>query len=73
MLEHLWSTPVLHEESPFTMDQLEELIHQVSTTLKREVQVLLKSGASPDHPVKISCRESAYLKCLAMRVIDKNS
>lgn len=54
-----------------TMDQLEELIHQVSTTLKREVQVLLKSGASPDHPVKISCRESAYLKCLVMRVIDK--
>jgi len=25
MIEHLWSTPVLHEASPFTADQINEL------------------------------------------------
>lgn len=54
-----------------TLDQLEELVQQVSTSLKKEVQILLKSGAAPDHPVEITCRESAYLKCLVMRVLDK--
>ncbi len=56
-----------------TLEQLEELVQQVSTSLKKEVQIVLKSGAAPDHPVEITCRESAYLKCLVMRVLDKSA
>jgi len=56
-----------------TMEQLEELVQQVSTSLKKEVQIVLKSGAAPDHPVEITCRESAYLKCLVMRVLDRSA
>ncbi len=55
-----------------TMEQLEEIVQQVSTSLKREVQILSRTGAAPDHPVSITCRESGYLKCLIMRVLDKS-
>jgi 23S rRNA (cytosine1962-C5)-methyltransferase len=54
------------------MEQLEEIVQQVSTTLKREVQLLSRTGAAPDHPISITCRESGYLKCLIMRVLDKS-
>jgi 23S rRNA (cytosine1962-C5)-methyltransferase len=54
------------------MEQLEEIVQQVATTLKREVQLLSRTGAAPDHPVSITCRESGYLKCLIMRVLDKS-
>jgi len=54
-----------------SMEQLEDLLQQVSTTFKREVQIIRKSGAAPDHPVEITCRESSYLKCLVLRVLDR--
>ncbi len=54
-----------------TMEQLEEIVHQVASTLKREVQILGRTGAAPDHPISITCPESGYLKCLTMRVLDK--
>lgn len=36
---------------------------------QREVQVLAQTGASPDHPVLLSCPETQYLKCLLCRVL----
>lgn len=35
----------------------------------RPVQVLEQRGASPDHPVAVSCPESEYLKCFICRVV----
>lgn len=54
------------------MEQLEEIVQQVATTHKREAQILSRTGAAPDHPISITCRESGYLKCLVMRVLDKS-
>lgn len=53
------------------MEQIEEIVHQVATTLKRDVQILGRTGAAPDHPISVTCPESGYLKCLTMRVLDK--
>lgn len=36
--------------------------------LKRGLQILDVRGASPDHPVLISCPETAYLKCVIARI-----
>jgi len=35
----------------------------------RAVQVLAQTGASPDHPVLLSCPETHYLKCVLCRVL----
>lgn len=35
----------------------------------RDLQVLDYTGASPDHPVLMSCPETQYLKCLICRVL----
>ena len=51
-----------------TMDQLEEVISQVSVKSRRDVQILERRGSAADHPVSASCREGAYLKCLITRV-----
>jgi 23S rRNA (cytosine1962-C5)-methyltransferase len=51
-----------------TMGMLEELLAQLAAEEKREIQVLERRGASPDHPVSVSCLESSYLKCLVTRV-----
>lgn len=40
----------------------------VSQRTGREIQVLAHTGATPDHPVRLSCPESDYLKCLICRV-----
>ena len=50
------------------MADLEDLIAQVATEARRDVQILQRRGPSADHPVAISCRESGYLKCLISRV-----
>lgn len=36
---------------------------------QREVQVLAQTGASPDHPILLSCLETQYLKCVLCRVL----
>ncbi len=36
----------------------------------RSVQMLQRRGASPDHPVRTSCLENEYLKCIVARVTD---
>jgi 23S rRNA (cytosine1962-C5)-methyltransferase len=51
-----------------TLDMLEDLIAQVAIDAKRDLQILERRGPSPDHPVSVTCRESAYLKCVISRV-----
>jgi 23S rRNA (cytosine1962-C5)-methyltransferase len=50
-------------------DMLEELLAQVAAEARRDVQVLQRRGAAPDHPVSVACLESHYLKCLIARAI----
>jgi 23S rRNA (cytosine1962-C5)-methyltransferase len=49
-------------------DMLEDLLAQLAAEEKREIQILERRGAAPDHPVAVSCLESHYLKCLVTRV-----
>jgi 23S rRNA (cytosine1962-C5)-methyltransferase len=49
-------------------EMLEDLIAQVATDARRDLQILERRGPSPDHPVAVSCRESTYLKCVISRV-----
>jgi 23S rRNA (cytosine1962-C5)-methyltransferase len=51
-----------------TVDLLEESLAQLAAQEKRDVQVLQRRGAAPDHPVSVACLESRYLKCLVTRV-----
>lgn len=51
------------------MTDLEELIAQVAVEAKRDLQLLERRGASPDHPVAVTCRETGYLKCIISRVL----
>jgi len=52
-----------------TFDMLEEQMAQVSAKENREIQILERRGQAPDHPISVSCLESAYLKCLIARVV----
>jgi 23S rRNA (cytosine1962-C5)-methyltransferase len=47
---------------------LEDLLARLAVEQKRDVQVLQRRGAAPDHPVAVTCLESHYLKCLIARV-----
>jgi 23S rRNA (cytosine1962-C5)-methyltransferase len=51
------------------MTDLEELIAQVAVGAKRDVQLMERRGASADHPVAVTCRETGYLKCVISRVL----
>ncbi len=51
-----------------TPEMLTELVAQVAGEEKRDVQILGRRGAAPDHPVAASCLETAYLKCFILRV-----
>lgn len=51
-----------------TPDMLTELVSQVAGEERRDVQILERRGAAPDHPVAASCLETAYLKCFPLRV-----
>ncbi len=51
-----------------TSEMLEDLIAQVTIDAKRDLQILERRGPSPDHPVSVTARESAYLKCVISRV-----
>jgi 23S rRNA (cytosine1962-C5)-methyltransferase len=52
-----------------SMNMLEELLAQIATEGRREVQILEPRGQSPDHPVLATCPETNYLKCLICRVV----
>jgi 23S rRNA (cytosine1962-C5)-methyltransferase len=47
---------------------LTELIALVTGEERRDIQILERRGAAPDHPVAASCLETAYLKCFLLRV-----
>lgn len=49
-------------------EQLTELVSQVASDERRDVQILDRRGAAPDHPVAASCLETSYLKCFVLRV-----
>ena len=53
-----------HRTKKAEEDMTEEELQQ----LKRDVQILSRSGAAADHPVSAACLESGYLKCLVTRV-----
>ncbi len=56
-----------------TWEMLETLVEQVGAEERRNIRILQKRGPSPDHPIAASCRESAYLKCLILRLGDIES
>jgi 23S rRNA (cytosine1962-C5)-methyltransferase len=45
-----------------------DMLLGVAQQTGRDIQVLEQRGASPDHPVSATCRESEYLKCFVCRV-----
>ncbi|WP_439625483.1 class I SAM-dependent rRNA methyltransferase [Gemmata sp.] len=49
------------------MTDLEDLIAQVASEARRDLQILERRGPAADHPVAASCRESGYLKCVISR------
>jgi 23S rRNA (cytosine1962-C5)-methyltransferase len=51
-----------------TPEMLTELTAQVAGEEKRDVQILERRGAAPDHPFAASCLETTYLKCFILRV-----
>jgi 23S rRNA (cytosine1962-C5)-methyltransferase len=51
------------------MTDLEELIAQVAVDARRDLQLIERRGAAPDHPVAVTCRETGYLKCIISRVL----
>ena len=51
-----------------TQDDITQLIAQTAGEERRDVQILERRGAAPDHPVAASCIETAYLKCFVLRV-----
>ncbi|HEX3152304.1 MAG TPA: class I SAM-dependent rRNA methyltransferase [Gemmataceae bacterium] len=51
-----------------TAEMLAELIGQIAGEERRDVQIVERRGAAPDHPVAASCPETAYLKCFILRI-----
>lgn len=52
-----------------TFDMLEDLLSQVAADQHRDMQIIERRGAAPDHPIALSCRETGYLKVLITRVV----
>lgn len=51
------------------LQDLEDVIAQVASDAKRDLQFMERRGSAPDHPVAASCRETGYLKCVVSRVV----
>lgn len=52
-----------------TFEDFQSMLLGVSMKTKRDIQILEQRGASPDHPVNVTCAENAYLKCFICRVL----
>ena len=50
-----------------TRDDFLHMLAGVSQKTGRDLQVLEPRGPSPDHPVRLSCPETDYLKCYICR------
>jgi 23S rRNA (cytosine1962-C5)-methyltransferase len=48
---------------------LEDLLAQLAVAEGRDIQILERRGQAADHPVAVTCLETAYLKCLICRVL----
>lgn len=53
----------------FGSELFEEILMEAARDAHREIQVLERRGAAPDHPVLLTFPESAYLQCWVLRVI----
>lgn len=51
-----------------TRDDFLRMLGGVAQKSERDIQVLEQRGAAPDHPVRLSCPETEYLKCVICRV-----
>ncbi len=45
-----------------------DMLFGVATRARRNIQVLARRGAAPDHPTLVTCPETEYLKCFICRV-----
>lgn len=53
----------------FTPAMFGEMLQESAVDAKREIQIIERRGASPDHPVLLTFPESSYLQCWILRVI----
>ena len=51
-----------------TGKMLDDLLAQMAAETRRDIQILERRGAAPDHPIAVTCPETDYLKCLICRV-----
>jgi 23S rRNA (cytosine1962-C5)-methyltransferase len=49
-------------------EDFQDMLLGVAMKTKRGIQILEQRGASPDHPVAVTCAENEYLKCFICRV-----
>jgi 23S rRNA (cytosine1962-C5)-methyltransferase len=47
----------------------EEILRSAAADARRQVQIIERRGASRDHPVLLSLRETRYLKCFILRAL----
>jgi 23S rRNA (cytosine1962-C5)-methyltransferase len=52
-----------------TPDDFETMLSGVAQKSAREIQILEKRGAAPDHPIFVTTPEGEYLKCFICRVL----
>jgi len=50
-------------------EELEQLLLETAVAARRDVHILERRGPAPDHPIAMTCPETAYLKCLICRVL----
>ena len=51
-----------------TREDFRAMLAGVAQKSGRDLQILEQRGASPDHPIRATCPETEYLKCLICRV-----
>ncbi|HTN76278.1 MAG TPA: class I SAM-dependent rRNA methyltransferase [Pirellulaceae bacterium] len=49
-------------------EDFQSMLLGVAMKTRRDIQILEQRGASPDHPVTVTCSENEYLKCFICRV-----
>jgi len=52
-----------------TREDFRRMLSGVAQKTRRDLQVIEQRGASPDHPVSVSCPETEYLKCFIVRAV----
>jgi 23S rRNA (cytosine1962-C5)-methyltransferase len=52
-----------------TREDFRDMLLGVAQQTGRDIQILEQRGASPDHPVAVTCLESEYLKCFICRIV----